>query len=436
MSIRRNESHELYESPTAPSGQRNRIKINKTTVEALQYSATGKAIFYRDTDLPGFGLRVTAASKTYICEYWLPEKQKSVRTSLGKHGKITAEEARKKAKRILGVAAEGLDANEEKRKAKADQTTLQDVWLQYKEVRKLRPKTIKVYESALRRGLEDWLDRPVARITRPMMLARQRELGLAVGPRSSPEGATENANQIMRVLRSMLIFARDEYVTEDQRELRLPEGFATSFPKSFPKKRRHRRIEDGDMAAWYKSVMSLQSDSIRDMLLVCLFTGMRRGEAGNLTWDKVNLKDGFIQLQPADTKNKEPHRVYLSSFLTELLSERLSQRERSNPFVFPGRAPGKPIGEPKSSINKITEETEIEFSTHDLRRTFLSVAESIEAPYTVSKILANHKRGTDITESCMTVSPEKLRMYQQRITDRLLELMGLSSPPAENQSHE
>lgn len=424
------ESHDLNElndlsSGQQNSGQQNRIRLNKTSVEALPNQESGQKL-YRDADLPGFGLRVTASSKTYICEYWLAEKKKSVRFTLGKHGKITAEEARKKARQLLGYSAEGLDANEKKRSVKADQTTLNEVWLQYREVRELRPKTVKVYESALRRGLSDWLDLPICRITRPMIKARQRELGKAVGPRSNPEGATENANQIMRVLRSMLIFARDEYVTEDKRELRLPDGFATGFPKAYAKKRRHRRIEDGDLASWYKAVMQLQSDSVRDMLLVCLFTGMRRGEAANLTWDKINLKDGFIQLRPADTKNNEPHRVYLSNFLVNLFEEKELYRDDLNPFVFPSRVPGKPIGEPKASINKVTKATKIEFSTHDLRRTYLSIAQSIEAPYAVSKILANHKRGSDITESYITVSPEKLRHYQQKITDRLASLMGIA----------
>jgi len=427
LSIRTDELHEMNELSDllpANSTQQNRIRLNKTNVDSLPNPAAGQC-FYRDTELPGFGLRVTTASKTYICEYWLPEKRKSVRASLGKHGKITVEEARKKAKQLLGLSARGLDANEEKRKSKADDTTLGDIWVQYRQVRKLRPKTIKVYESALSRGLGDWLDKPVAKITRAMIRVRQRELGQAIGPRSSPAGATENANQVMRVLRSMLIFARDEYVTEDKRELRLPEGFATGFPKAFPKKKRHRRIEDGDLAAWYKALHHLSSDSIRDMLILCLFTGLRRGESSNLTWGKVNLKDGIIMLAPADTKNHEPHRVYLSNFLVSLLQWRKEKSEPENIYVFPSHIKGKPIGEPKSAINKVTDRTGIAFSTHDLRRTYLSIAQSIEAPYAVSKILANHKRGSDITESYMTISPEQLRNYQEKITARLLELLGI-----------
>lgn len=403
----------------------SKVRLNKSTVDAIAYTDSGQK-FYRDSDLPGFALRVTKASKTYICEYWLPEKNKSVRVTLGKHGKITVDEARRKAKLQLGLSASGLDANEEKRKSKADATTLGDIWAQYRQVRKLRSKTIAVYESALSRGLGDWLDKPVAKITRAMIKIRQRELGQAIGPRSSLAGATENANQVMRVLRSMLIFARDEYVTEDKRELRLPEGFATGFPKAFPKKRRHRRIEDGDLAAWYEALRYLSTDSTRDMLILCLFTGLRRGEASNLTWEKVNLKDGIIILAPADTKNHEPHRVYLSNFVVSLLQWRKAKSEPENIYVFPSHIKDKPIGEPKRAINNITQRTGIAFSTHDLRRTYLSIAQSIEAPYAVSKILANHKRGSDITESYMTISPDQLRTYQEKITARLLELIKVN----------
>lgn len=413
--------------------------LNSANVERLPFAEPGKQVFYRNWNvkLQGFGVRVTASSKSYILEYWSAEKRKSIRVTLGKHGSKDIphpDQALKKARLLTGIAASGADINEEKRKARMDQTTLRQVWEKYKDVKKLRPKTEQVYESALRRGLGDWLDKPIAKLTRAELIARNQELGKAVGPRSNPNGATENANQIMRTLRSLMIFAKEEYLTEDKQELKLPPDFATSFPKAYPKNRRHTRVEDGDLAAWYQEIMKWPSASARDMLLLCLFTGLRRSEASQLRWDQVNFTDKFLQLQAADTKTKEPHRVYLSDFTFDLLSTRNQFKDKSNPYVFPGVKKGAPISSPDNVIKRVLENTGIRFKTHDLRRTYVSVSANLDIPDSVSAHLLNHKRGSSMTQSYINVNPDRIRKYQQQITDRLKVLIGLSAE--QEASHE
>ena len=47
-------------------------------------------------------------------------------------------------------------------------------------------------------------------------------------------------------------------------------------------------------------------------------TGMRGGEILKLTWEKVDLKNGFIRLQAEDTKTREGRTIPLT-FSPELL---------------------------------------------------------------------------------------------------------------------
>jgi integrase len=40
---------------------------------------------------------------------------------------------------------------------------------------------------------------------------------------------------------------------------------------------------------------------------------MRRGEILKLTWKKVKMKEGYLDLEPEDTKNYEPRRIVMSN---------------------------------------------------------------------------------------------------------------------------
>ena len=46
---------------------------------------------------------------------------------------------------------------------------------------------------------------------------------------------------------------------------------------------------------------------------------MSQGEILNLTWDQVDLKEGFIQLKAEDTKTKEGRSVPLNGELIAML---------------------------------------------------------------------------------------------------------------------
>src|SRR5690242_12718376 len=88
-------------------------KITKRTVDAAA-PQTGRDVFLWDSELKGFGVRVRASgSKTYLVQY-RNDEGRSRRTVLGRHGAITAEQARILAKQKLGGIANGEDPAEER----------------------------------------------------------------------------------------------------------------------------------------------------------------------------------------------------------------------------------------------------------------------------------------------------------------------------------
>lgn len=65
-------------------------------------------------------------------------------------------------------------------------------------------------------------------------------------------------------------------------------------------------------------------------ILICAYeTGMRAGEIKGLTWDKVDLKAGFIRLAAEDTKTSEKRAIPLPSLLQETL-EAIREEHRNS----------------------------------------------------------------------------------------------------------
>lgn len=73
---------------------------------------------------------------------------------------------------------------------------------------------------------------------------------------------------------------------------------------------------------------------LKPVVTFAYHTGWRAGEILNLTWDKVDLKQGIISLNPGETKNKKARMVYLNEELTREMKSLSSNRQLGCSFVF------------------------------------------------------------------------------------------------------
>ena len=76
--------------------------------------------------------------------------------------------------------------------------------------------------------------------------------------------------------------------------------------------------------------------------------------------------------------------------------------------------------EPRPQIRKVIARSGVDFTLHDLRRTFISAAESLDISMYTIKRLANHKMGNDVTTGYIVSDVERLRAPMQLVTDFLL----------------
>ena len=393
-----------------------KIKINKSFVDKEAKIPVGKdQVFYRDSELKGFALRVTANGvKSFVVEKNIGNKVR--RITLGQYGALTAEEARKEAKKIIGHITSGGDPIAEKRADKMRGVTLNEVFNDYIQVRKtLKQTTLKNYQQILCKAFDNWGNKPLLSITKDKIAKHHEKLG--------KEHGEAYANLAMRVLRALFNFAAGQYEDAEGRSLILenPVKRLSQTRAWYRIERRQTFIKSHELALWYQAVNQVQNPTLRDYLLLILFSGLRRQEAATLKWDQIDVVARTMKV--LDTKNHEPHTLPLSDFLYELLKQR--KQNQTNEYVFQGTGAAGHIIEPRKQMAHVIKATGIHFTVHDLRRTFITIAESLDIPAYALKRLMNHKMSNDVTAGYIVADVERLRKPMQLVTDYILKCMGV-----------
>lgn len=94
-------------------------------------------------------------------------------------------------------------------------------------------------------------------------------------------------------------------------------------------------------------------------------------------------------------------------------------------YVFAGAGRQGYLVEPRNPIARVIEASGVDFTIHDLRRTFITVAESIDIqPYAIKRMV-NHKMRGDVTAGYIVADVERLREPVKRVSEFLLKAIGL-----------
>lgn len=382
------------------------LRLTRRAIDEIPFPESGQ-IFYRDTLLTGFGLRVGAQSKVYFAEGQVNRRTR--RVSIGRADVFAPEVARKKALALLGEMADGRDPNAAKRKQVVVKLTLVDAFDRFFEARPhLSSHTVDGYSRTIKLYLKTWRKQPIKAISRQMVLKRHQDI--------SNESGKTTANNVMRHLRSVYNFAaatHDDFPPN-------PVQILTQARAWHREQRRQTVVTAQDLPLWWKAVRA-EPEYSRDFLRMALFTGMRRGELLKLRWENVDLQARTLHLPT--TKNGDPLHLPLSAFLVEMLEDRF-ERSGALPYVFPGPGEQGHLVETKKFLLRVVTGSGVSFTLHDLRRTFITIAESLDVPYYALKRLLNHRATGDVTGGYIVVNAERLRGPVEQVAERILELVG------------
>lgn len=411
-------------------------RLTKRSIEAVSPGA--RLRFAWDDSLPGFGVRVTPNGvRTYVLQYRVAGRSR--RLSLGRHGALTVQQARKLAHLNLAAVAAGVDPAAERRATRtaADTpSTLADVakaWSTHQQARvakgRLKADTVAEYDRQLdveilprlgRRKLSDLSSTDAQRLHdelagRPVLANRCLDLLSTIWRWAEDQGHASGPNPCRRVERN-------------------------------EEKRRARHLTHDELArlgAKIREYVETKKLSPRVALLVRLIalTGCRPGEIKGLAWADVDVERSVLRLKDAKTGDRdvwlaEPAKAVLHA-LRELpgrtaeRGHRKPVRTMDSPWCFPTpRNPQRRVGEFRKPWAALLEAAKIEHADpYVLRHTFASESEALgHSPYLTAALLGHRGGGRDVTRGYVHHIAEDVRRSSERVARRIAAALDGKAP--------
>ena len=368
-----------------------RAKLTKRTVEAVKVKAAD--VFLWDTDLKGFGLKVTPKDRrVFVAQYWAPNLQRvRRRVTLGTFGILTVDQARVAAQRLLGRVANGedpaADASAGRRDAK--EATVSLICAEYLDEThaKMKPRTAKEYARIFKVYVVPTIGKkPVAQV------ALRDVSALHLAHRKQPY----QSNRILQLLKTFFFWA-------EARGYRAKNTNPCRDIVRFPEHERERFLTVAEVGKLGAALITAEQDGLPPAPVLrrkpkspemakhrpksadtpipanpfavaairfLLFTGWREREALTLRWSDVDMARGAATLPDTKTgKSQRPIGAPAVALLTAL------PRFDGSPYVFPGARSGQPLREIKRVWTAARHAAGLDdVRLHDLRHTVASFA--------------------------------------------------------------
>jgi integrase len=379
------------------------VKLDAQTVAALTLSTGQNDRIFFDDELPGFGFRLRGGGRrTFIAQYRVNGRTR--RQTIGT--RVSVDEARKAARRILAQAELGGDPQGEKAKArlKAARTVevIAEKYLAAKETT-LRPPTYRAAKLYLRGPYFKPLHSiAISDVTLEDVAACLTAITLDRG------GAT--AGQARSHLSRLFAWAMGEGICSENPVLgsNKPEGGAP----------RERVLRDYEIAAVWNTA-SAASDHARIVRLLML-TGCRRQEIGGMRWDEVDLEKATIKLPKGRCKNKHEHLVALTAPALEILKQARLEQGADRLFVFGagGAAGFTRWAHDKRGLDSRLGTAVAPWRLHDLRRTCATgMADIGVQPHVVEAALNHFERNAYNWAAYENEKRDALNRWATHVTD-------------------
>jgi integrase len=333
-----------------------KMRLTDMAVKKLSSPDAGQ-VTYWDKSTPGFGLRCSAKSKSFVVMFGEKRRLKT----LGRYPAMSLSDARRQARLFLSEASFGKHQDTQISYHDAKDRFLKDC------DNRLRPITVREY----RRHLNFFaFKKDLRRIERSDVFAKLDEL----------KATPTNQNYAFTALKVFFNWCvRNQFMTANP---------IVADKKPARLQSRERVLNEAELKALYGYVRSNRT-LFHDMVALLILTGQRRTEIGHLRWDEID--EGNICLDASRTKNHRDHILPLSPTALHILQT----RETNGPFVFPGKDPEKPFNGIRRVKTALDENVGIEhFTLHDLRRTLSSNMARLEVPLHVTEKILNHQSGS------------------------------------------
>ncbi|WP_419798719.1 MAG: tyrosine-type recombinase/integrase [Terasakiella sp.] len=367
-------------------------KITKRLVEAAK--PQDKDYIICDDDLAGFAVRILPSGRrSYIVQYRIGNRYR--RMSLGAHGVLTPEKARRMAFKVLAAVKDGEDpAGERSRARKA--CTVKELAERFDQEHisvRLKQGTATEYRRNLRRFILPALGRlKVADVTRADVAKFHHDL------RHIPYQANRN----LEVISKMFSMAEMWGMRPDGSNPRL-------HIKKYPEEKRERYLSQKELSDLGSVLNEAEEMGVDDIYAISairllIFTGCRLNEIMSLKWAEVDFANSCLRLSDSKTGARV---VHLGPPALDLLKN--LKRQPKNPWVICGKIPGTNRKEIQKFWQRIRKRAGIEdVRIHDLRHSFASnaVAQGMSLPM-IGKLLGHTQVQTTARYAHLAADPVK-----------------------------
>ena len=287
----------------------------------------GRDRLFTDSQLPGFGLRITAtATKLFLVQARVAGRRRKV--TLGLYPAMSVVQARGLALQALADLRRGADPKTERKRRAIGGLTVTELaakWLAEHVRPKLKPRTVSDYEQLLAQRILPALGSlPVAAVSRDDV----NRLHVAMRP------IPRRANYTVSTVRALLNFAIDH-------GLRAPGTNPAHRIKFYRERKIERFLSQAEIACAAEGISAAEragkiGPHIAAGLRLALFTGARSGEIAAAQWPHVDYERRLIRLP--DSKTNEPRTIHLSDAALEVLRS----IPHVGPYIIVGAVPGEP----------------------------------------------------------------------------------------------
>ena len=352
-----------------------KLKISKTAIdrELKRALSSSKRLFIFDTNLTGFGCRITERGvASYFVEFRHGGRKR--RKTIGRHGPFTPDQARKAAQSLLGEVASGKDVAEQSVKNKS----FGDIVQAYLAQKSKSTKYWRDTEGFIHNNTKPLLSRHINSITR----AELARLIDSITSRSHSVG-----RNTFSAIRPIFKWAFERgYI-----DINPIEGL--SSPSVIPARE---RVLDNDelKAIWHAAEKEPFPFGIIIKLLI--LTGQRRSEVTGMKWSEI---EGDIWTIPGSsmneegrvTKNRKEHFVHLHPLVLELLED--VPKTHDLIFTTTGKTAPSGLSKVKKRLDENSSVTNWRY--HDLRRTCATGMASLGVLPNVIEYILNHRSGVN-----------------------------------------
>ncbi|WP_342069769.1 tyrosine-type recombinase/integrase [Yoonia algicola] len=333
-----------------------KLRLTDLSIRKLGNPQDGQVTHW-DATTPGFGIRCSAKSKSYVVMYGAKRRLKTI----GRYPALSLSDARRQAK--LFLASQATVPND------AIEHDYQDVLLAYMADchSRLRPSTLEGYLLYLN-GIK--LNGLISEIT-------QRNMMHAIERFTTSPTSRNYAFTTFKVFFNWAV--RMQYVTVNP---------LSNLKRPHKTGSRDRVLSEDEIKVLLSYSLG-QRDRYCGIVSLLLVTGQRRGEIAGLRWDEIS--GGWLHFSANRTKNARGHAVPLG-----LLGMQILDRPKTHDvFVFGDDDSDQPFSGWSRAQRRLLRETGLpHFTLHDLRRTFATVHAKLGTPIHVTERLLNHVSGT------------------------------------------